>query len=162
MKRILFFAVLAISAIGFTSCLTDEAYSTPSVVPSKYLVRDTPAGVHDTISYSDTIHVGDTLRATVLLYGGYNNLLEFQASVDPELADFHLLLDSGYTGEHYLTKASDPAKGYLRFAADIYLYPTALWFVPLKTGDLKLSMVLSNTAGEKYSPVNVWLLMRVE
>ena len=161
MKRILFFAVFAITAIGFTSCLDDSANSTPRVVPLNYLLRDTPEGVHDTISYNDTIRVGDTLRAPIILYGGYNNLLEFRASADTAMADFQLLLDSGYTDAYYLTKSSDPAKGYLQFAADVYLYPVNLWFVPKQSGDLKIDMTLSNTAEEKYSPVRVWLDMLV-
>ena len=160
MKRIFFYIAFAIVAISFTSCLTSEEHSTPIIGFSRYLYRDTPAGVHDSLLYGDTINVGDTLRGNLLLYGGYNNLTEFTVKVDTADLDLQLLIDSGYS-VFLDTVASKPAQGYLRFAQDTYIFPTAMRFVPKKTGDLKISLTLASTAGERFSPVNAWFTMPV-
>ena len=158
MKRIFFFVALAITAVCLTSCLTSDDHSTP-IIRAAFLYRSTPAGVQDSVNYGDTVQVGDTLRGPILLYGGFNNLTEFQVTFDTAEYDFQLLIDSGYTTQ--ITAASKPETGYLRFAENIYIYPTTLWFVPKKTGDLKISMTLANTAGEKYSPLSAWFMMPV-
>jgi len=158
MKRIFFFVALAIAAVSFTSCLTSDDHSTPFIRAS-YLYRSTLDGVQDTVNYGDTVHVGDTLRGPIVLIGGYNNLTELQVSIDTTECDFHLLIDSGYSSQ--ITAASKPEKGYLRFADEVYLYPTTLWFVPKKTGDLMISLTLSSTAGDKYSPLNAYFITPV-
>lgn len=158
MKRIFFYIALAITSVVLSSCLTSDDHSTP-IIRAAYLYHDTPAGVHDSINYGDTVHVGDTLRGPILLLGGYNNLTELKVSYDTAEVDFRLLIDSGYT--RHLTDASMPEAGYLRFIDNVYVYPTTLWFVPKKTGDLKISMRLSSTAGEKYSPLSAWFIMPV-
>lgn len=158
MKRIFFFITLAIAAVSFTSCLTSDDHSTP-LIRASFLYRSTPDGGQDTLNYGDTVQVGDTLRGPIVLMGGYNNLTELQVAFDTAECDFHLLVDSGYTSQ--ITAASKPEKGYLCFVDEVYLYPTTLWFVPKKTGDLTISMKLSSTAGDKYSPLNAFFITPV-
>lgn len=159
MKRIFFFIALAIISISFTSCLTGEAQSTPLIQVSKTVYRATLAGVHDTISLTDTIHVGDTLRVPLMLYGNYNNLTEFTVTVDAAELDMRLLVDSACLA--LLDTTSAPDKAYLRFVNDVYVFPTDMQYVPKKTGSLKISMTLASTAGEKYSPLGAWFILEV-
>lgn len=159
MKRIFFFIALAIISISFTSCLTGEAQSTPLIQVSKTVYRATLAGVHDTIVLSDTIHVGDTLRVPLMLYGNYNNLTEFTVTVDAAELDMRLLVDSACLA--LLGTTSAPDKAYLCFAKDVYIFPTEMLYVPKKTGDLKISMKLASTAEAKYSPLNAWYISTV-
>ena len=159
MKRIFFYIALAIVSVALSSCLTGEDQSTPLIQVSKYVYRDTPAGVHDTILLTDTMHVGDTLRVPIMLYGNYNNLTEFSVKVDTAELDMRLLVDSSCLA--ILDPASKPEKAYLRFANDVYVFPAAMQYVPKKTGSLKISMTLASTAGEKYSPLNAWFMQEV-
>ena len=160
MKRIFLFIAIAICAFGLSSCLNSDDHSTPLIQFSRYVYRSTLEGVQDSVKLTDTVNVGDTLRLPILLYGGFNNLTEFKVTYESSECDFKLLIDSAYT--QHLTDASDPENGYLKFIEDIYVYPTAMWFVPQKTGDLKISMTLSSTAGEKYSPLNAWFIFPVK
>jgi len=159
MKRFFLFIAIAVSAVCLTSCLTGEEQSTPLIQVSKYVYRNTPAGVSDTILLTDTLGVGDTLRVPIMLYGNYNNLTEFTVKVDTAELDMRLLVDSSALA--ILDPASQPEKAYLRFANDVYVFPAAMYYVPKKTGSLKISMTLANTAGEKYSPLNAWFMQEV-
>ena len=136
-----------------SSCLNGEQYSTPRIQAS-FLYRSTPAGVRDTIQYGDTVSVGDTLRGNLLLNGIYNNLTEFRVNCDTSALQLELLVDSVY--RPFLTDDSDPKQGLLRFTADTYIYLTALQYVVKKQGTHRVSLTLSSTAGEKYSPIEAW------
>lgn len=154
MKHFLyFFVTLAVGSLLLSSCLIDEQYSTPRIQVS-YLSRSTPAGVRDTIHYGDTVSVGDTLRGNILLNGVYNNLTEFRVSCDTSAMQLELLVDSVY-GPFLLTD-SDPKNGLLRFTAETYIFPTAIQYVVKKSGTHRISLTLSSTAGQKYSPIEAW------
>ena len=148
-----FFATLLVGSMLLTSCLEGEQSSTPRIQAS-YLYRSTPAGVRDSIHYGDTVSVGDTLRGNLLLYGVYNNLTEFRASCDTSAMQLELVVDSVY--RPFLLAESDPKSGLLCFTAEVYIFPTALQYVVKKPGTHRISMTLSSTAGQKYSPINAW------
>ena len=154
MKHFLyFFITLAVGSMLLTSCLNGEQYSTPRIQAS-FLTRSTPAGVRDTIHYGDTVSVGDTLRGNLLLNGVYNNLTAFLVSCDTSAMQLELVVDSVY--RPLLLADSDPKKGLLHFTADTYIFPTAIQYVVKKPGTHRISLTLSSTAGEKYSPIDAW------
>ena len=159
MKRIFFYIAFAIVAVSFTSCLMGDAQSTPLIQVYGTVYRNTPAGVHDTITLGDTLNVGDTLRVPCILYGNYNNLTEFKVTVDTADLDMRLLVDSGY--QALLDAASQPEKAYLRFANDVYVFSAAMQYVPKRIGSLKISMTLASTAEAKYSPFTAWYVQEV-
>jgi hypothetical protein len=158
MKRIFLFAVIALAAISLTSCLESKDQATP-VIQAGYITRVSAAGVCDTISFADTLHVADTLRVPLALWGVYNNLTTFQVSADTSAVAYQLLNDSSYL--HLLDNSSAPEKGYLRFVTGCVLFETTLQYIPKKTGDYEVKFVLASDAGEKYSPLDAYFVMRV-
>ena len=153
MKRILLFAVVALTAISLTSCLEGESHSTPAI-QAGYVTRVSAAGVCDTITFADTLHLYDTLRVPLVLYGVLNNLTSFQVSADTSVVSYTLLNDSVFLP--YLDSSSAPDKGYLRFVANCSLFETILQYMPKKSGDYEVRMTLASDAGEKYSPLEAY------
>jgi len=151
MKTISKFILVAFAAVALTSCLIGEFNSTPMIYTNgKYIYRTTAAGVNDSILFNDTVQVGDTLRAPLILSGGYNNLVSFQATADTPVFDYHLEYDTAWNS--YVAADSKPESGYLHFAEDCYQFPVTLWYVPKKAGDYSFYFEISSTAAEKYSP----------
>lgn len=158
MKRILLYAVVALAAISFTSCLESNNQATP-VIQAGYLTRVNAAGVCDTISFADTLQVADTLRVPLALWGVYNNLTTFQVTTDTSVISYQLLNDSSYL--HLLDKSSAPEKGYLRFLTGCLLFETNLQYIPKKTGDYEVHLTLASDAGDKYSPLEAYFVVHI-
>ena len=150
MKTVSKILMVAFATIFLRSCLTGEYHSTPRMFIAS-LYRTTPAGVCDTLSRLDTIQVGDTMRAVMVLDGVYNTLVAFQVSADRTAFDYRLECDS--VAGRLLAEGSQPEKGSLYFAKDCYQFFTTLYYVPLQAGKYDFTFTLSSTAGEKYSPV---------
>ena len=158
MKRILLYAVVALAAISLTSCLESNNQATP-VIQAGYVTRVSATGVCDTVSFGDTLHIADTLRVPLALWGVYNNLTTFQVTADTSVVSYQLLNDSSYL--HLLDKSSAPEKGYLRFVTGCVLFETNLQYIPKKTGDYEVHLILASDAGEKYSPMEGYFVMHV-
>ena len=151
MKTISKLLLVVCATVSLTSCLTSEYNSTPMIYTNgKYIFRTTAAGVNDTILYGDTVQVADTLRAPLVLWGGYNNLVSFQATLDTSVFDYHLEYDT--TCIPYLDEDSKPESGYLHFTNNCCQMPVTLWYVPKKSGDYTIHFTISSTAAEKFSP----------
>lgn len=150
MKRLAFWMVLTVISGLLSSCLINEEQSTPVMKPISYLYRTSAAGVRDSIRYGDTIHVGDTLQGSWVLYCVTNNLTSFTFKTDTFAFDYHLVCDSAYA--HLLTEKSKPEEGKLFFVSGCVFYPVDIYFVAKQKGDYPLSLSLASDAGEKYSP----------
>ena len=150
MKKFFLIVVVACAALFLNSCLEGDYQSTPRIIVFD-LYRTTPAGVVDTLNYGDTIQIGDTILAPMLLDGVYNNLVYFKVSTDTSAFDYHFVPDTTYA--HLLAEDSKPEEGYLHFVSDCYLYPATLRYVAKKSGTYPFNVELGSTANEKYSPV---------
>ncbi|MBQ2540318.1 MAG: hypothetical protein II551_01570 [Paludibacteraceae bacterium] len=159
MKHVFYIIALAVVAVVFPSCLTGEDNSTPVIQLAGYMDRYNSLGVHDSIEFGDTVHVGDTLVAHMMLMGGYNNLTGLVVSCDTSVIGRKLVVTEGY--EQHLASGSDPENGKMLFIKDVYLYPTDMRLVAKKTGDAKVLFTLSSTASEKYSPLNAWIMVPI-
>lgn len=150
MKKFFPIVVVAFAALFLNSCLEGDYQSTPRI--SVYaLYRTNPSGVKDTLRFGDTIQVGDTVLAPMLLEGMYNELVYFKVSADTSLFDYILVRDT--TNAHLLASDSKPEEGYLHFVSGCYLYPAMLRYVAKKSGTYPIHVELGSTANEKYSPV---------
>ena len=149
MRRVFYFVVLVLTAVSLSSCLKSEDRATP-LIKAGYITRVSAAGVCDTITFADTLHLYDTLQAPLLLYGVYNNLTTFRVSADTSVVSYRLVTYDSY--QHLLDKGSAPEAGYLQFVSGCVLYETGLQYIPKKTGDYQVRLVLASDAGDKYSP----------
>ena len=147
----LFFAFIAtILAFAMSSC-NDMAVSTPELWYAKLMIRNTPAGTCDTIPYTDTIHVGDSLRWNLLVDGRYNTLQRFEATCDTSV--FLLSVEIASVDSIPLAAGTDLEHGKIVFASQkVYACPIWLHFSPRKTGTHKIQMVIASDAGQGYSP----------
>ena len=149
MKRI-YLLVLPVLAILLASC-EGKNVSTPVVRASSTIIRTSAAGVQDTISYQDTLCVGDTLRMGIIASGNYNALTSFIAKADTNHVRVSLAWDEEY--DQYLTANADPAHGVLKFVPEqVYAIQTTLKYIPRTVGTHTINMVVASDAGESYSP----------
>ena len=149
MKKSAIFLCLALAAISLQSCLMGEAQSTPTFYYS-YIYRTNAQGARDSIFYGDTVHIGDTLRAPLLVSGVYNSLVSFSVEADQEALNYRLVVDSVYLS--WLEADSKPENGYLHFTKDCYTFPCMLVYMPQKTGDYMVQFTVASTASKQYSP----------
>ncbi len=149
MKKCFPLVWVACAALFFSSCLTGDYQSTPRITVYQ-LYRTNLAGVEDTLNYGDTIQIGDTVLAPMLLEGVYNNLVYFKVSADANAFDYDIVKDTLY--QHLLAEDSKPEEGYLHFVSGCYLYPATLRYVAKKSGTYPINVEIGSTANEKYSP----------
>lgn len=159
MKHIHRFAIFCALLFALSACDTTPK-STPYVQGSTTVFRTNAAGVRDTISYADTIQVGDTVRMHLLLYGQLNTLTYFTATCDTSAIDMGLeLADEQWA---VLTKDSDPANGKLVFDPEqVIAFTTWLRYSPRRSGVLPIELVIGSNAGKDYSPQAFSLSMKV-
>ena len=150
MKRyLIILSVLALCACVWVSCDT-EAQSTPEIVSPNTLIRTSAEGVRDTITYADTLHIGDTVRAQLFLYGHLNYLTRFQATSD---ASIQMYLAKMPEDSIYLLPESDYSKCLYVFTPEkVSLCVTTLVYTPTQAGKYRIEMVLASSAKEAYSP----------
>jgi len=149
MKRIYLFLV-PVLALLMASC-EQKAVSTPSVQASTAVVRTSAAGVRDTISYQDTLCVGDTALMALFVSGNYNCLTSFVVQTDTSNVQVSLAWNT--ENDPYLTDGSDPEHGKLVFVPEkVYAISTSLKYIPRKAGTHTISFIVSSDAGSGYSP----------
>ena len=149
-SRIYLFLLLPLVALSLVSC-EEKAQSTPSLQASSYLLRTSAAGVLDTISANDTLHLGDTVLMGLAIYGNFNYLTGVR--VEADTAKMQLGFRWNPADDKYLAQGSDPEHGVLLFVPEqINLCVTTLQYTPIKAGTHRVEIVVSSDAGANFSP----------
>ena len=149
-KHLLIIFSSALLCAVMTACQS-RAVSTPELYGASVLIRTTPAGVQDTLRVTDSLNVGDTLRLSIVLNGGFNPLKSFTVTADPEAVIPALEADSAV--QSVLTDGTNLEKGVMIFQPEkVVVCPVKLRFVPRKSGTHLIQMVIANDAGEGFSP----------
>lgn len=143
-KSVLFVLV----ALLVVSCNMETVVS-PRISVSSELVRTSIAGKRDTVSFSDSLDIGDTVQMGVLLNGYYDYLVTFAATADASDVLLSLAWPDSLGG---VTDASDPAHAKLVFVPDsVYACLTTLRYVPVRAGTHRINMALTSAAKAPYS-----------
>ena len=149
MNKLHYFFTFAFVLLAFTSCL-DDAVMSPGFAIVTPLERTSQAGVKDTVLLSDTLLVGDTVRAGVVLNGYYDYLTSFIVSADESKVRCSLAWDE--EDSMYLAEDANPEIGKLTFAPQgVYACYTTLQYVPQDSGLHKIEMVLTSAAENPYT-----------
>lgn len=151
------FLLFALVAVAFVACETRSVVS-PSVRVSSslyrtYTVQDSlgqDSLVRDTISLTDSLRIGDTVRMGMVCEGYYDYLRALTIVSDPSEVDVSLSWDE--EAKHLLTSAADPEHGKLAFVADsVYACYTTLTYVPVATGTHRIGISLVSAAKDPYT-----------
>ena len=158
MKRnILLVFSLVLVAICAVSC-TGEAVMSPNVqygsaVYRTYATVDTLGRdtiISDTISLSDSLQVGDTLRFPLIINGYYDYLTSFIASADTSKVAVSFTWDEELSD--FLSPAADPEHANLTFEpAKVYACLTTLVYVPKAPGSHRIDLLLTSAAKPPYA-----------
>lgn len=139
------FVLVALMAV---SCDMTTVVS-PRITVSNELIRTSITGVRDTISFGDSLNVGDTVQLGMLLNGYYDYLVSFEATADTSKVRLSVAWPDSLGG---VTEASDPAHAKLVFIPDsVYACLTTLSYVPVSHGVHPINLVLSSAAKAPYS-----------
>jgi hypothetical protein len=150
MKQVYLLLVLSLTAICMVSC-DMKVRSTPLAQAATQMVRTSAEGVQDTIHFTDTLRVGDTVRVQVVLNGYYNPLTAYNVSSDT--AAMRLALEVKPELQSALARGTDLEKGKIVFVSDqVFVFTTGLRYTPRKSGTHRIEMYVYSDAGESYSP----------
>ena len=150
MKKHLFFGLSFIAVIvAFVSC-NMKAVMSPSITPSATLIRTTAAGVRDTLSDTDSLNVGDTVRMSAILNGYYDYITSFVAASDEANVDVSIIWqDSTIT---YLAEDADPEHGILKFVPErVYGCYVPIQYIPKHSGTYRIDLTVTSAAESPYS-----------
>ena len=151
------YLIFALVAFAIVACNTEtvispsakfstshyRTYTVPNVLGQDSLVRDT-------ITFGDTVFVGDTVRVPIQCNGYYDYLRSITASTDTSKMRVSLMWDEEYNS--YLADDADPAHGRLTFVADkVYACNTTIIYVPKASGTHRIDLLLLSAAKEGYS-----------
>ena len=149
-RRFYLFLLLPLVALYLVSC-EETAQSTPTLQASSLLLRTSAAGVTDTITYRDTLQLGDTVLMGIAAYGNYNNLTGLRAQTDT--TKLKLGFKWNHDDDQYLAAGSDPEHGILLFQpGQINLCVATLRYIPVQAGTHRVEITVSSDAGANYSP----------
>ena len=108
------------------------------------------AGVMDTILYTDTLQVGDTVLMPMAIQGYYDYLTSFRAVADTNALKVSFLWDEEHNS--YLTSTADPAHGYLVFAPEkVFSGVVTLCYTPQKAGSHTVELQIASSAPTGFS-----------
>ena len=151
MKKHLLIILSAVLLCAVMTACQSRAVSTPELYGASVLIRTTPEGVQDTLRPTDSLRIGDTLRLSMVLNGGFNPLKSFTVTADPEAISPALEADSAVLS--VLTDGTNLEKGVMIFQPEkVVVCPVKLRFVPCKSGSHVIQFTVANDAGEGYSP----------
>ena len=150
MKRnILFFLSLAFVALIAISCDLNSVIS-PSVRTSTVLYRTSLEGVKDTITFADSLNVGDTVRMGMICEGYYDYLCKLKVSGDTSKVKTSLAWPDSLS--YALASDADPEHGVLSFVPEkAYGIYTTLTYIPVASGTHEISILLTSSARESYN-----------
>ena len=157
MRNILFSLSFVLVTFMAVSCNLGTVIS-PSVQASSQLYRSyTVIGslgqdsiVQDTITYKDSLSIGDTVRWPMVINGYYDYLVSFKATADTNDVRLSFAWDPVF--DTLLIETSDYSHGVLEFKpAKVYAGLVTLVYVPRRSGTHQVDLVLNSAAQEPYS-----------
>ena len=149
--------LLAFVAFAFVVCNLDTVIS-PGIQLSQslyrtYTVQDSlgqDSIVKDTITFTDSLNIGDTVLIPMVCQGYYDYLRTVTVSADTAKMQLSLAWDEKY--QSYLAEDADPAHGYLSFLPDkVYAFYTTIKLVPVASGTHRVDIQALSNAKENYS-----------
>ena len=149
--------LIAFVAFAFAACNLDSVIS-PGVQLSSSLYRTyTVQGslgqdslVRDTISYTDSLNIGDTVRISILCQGYYDYVRSLKITTDTAKLRASLVWDDEY--KSYLAEDADPEHAYLSFIPEkVFAFYTTLIYVPVASGTHRVDILIQSNAKEPYS-----------
>lgn len=156
-KKIFYPIVLGLVTLVAVSCDWESVISPNAQFPSElyrsYTMVDSLGQdtlVRDTISYTDSLNVGDTVLMPIVLQGYYHYLTLFKATADTSKVALSLAWDEEYNS--FLAEDADPAHGKLSFIPEkVNACVTTLKYIPKASGTHTVEFLLQSTAKEPYS-----------
>ena len=131
------------------SCNTENVFS-PNIRFSSVLYRTSAEGVKDTITFSDSLHIGDTVYLPMILDGYYDYLISFTAQADSDKVKVSFPCDDEF--RKYLASSSDLEHGKMVFLPDqVYACYITFAYVPVKSGTHRIDFLLESSARDPYS-----------
>ena len=161
MKRnSLLYLSLALLTLAFASCNTRTMF-TPGLQTATQLIRTSAAGVKDTITMTDTLNVGDTVRMGMICNGYYDYLRTVVVSGDTSKVLTSLAWVDSLN--YVLDEDADPAHGRLSFLPEkAYAIYTTMTYIPVATGVHKIDIKITSSAPDKYNQYSGYFMIAVK
>lgn len=154
MKTIYKLLVLAVVAMGVCSC-DMESQSTPGMAYSKSDVHVTHLdGSRDTITFGDTLLVGDTARMEMSFYGITHSLTIAQVTYEPDGVACSFECDS-VMFKDVLEPDTRLHEGYLHFQPNTMTVRVIYCYVAKSAGTHPMNFVVESMAKEPYSHIEL-------
>ena len=160
MKHPYYLLILPLLTLAIVAC-EPKAESTPLLQGSTTVFRTTAAGVRDTLQYTDTLCIGDTVRMSILLEGYLNTLTSFMAKADTSV--LAVAVEVLPEQMQLLTTGTDLEKAILKFVPEqVMVFTAKLRYIPRSAGTHRIDMTLASNASEQYSPRYYYVDIRVK
>ena len=145
---------------ALVSCNTRSVFS-PSLQQASELIRISAEGVKDTITFSDSLQIGDTVHVGMLCNGFYDYLRTVVMAGDTNKVKTSLEWpDSlGYV----LAEDADKEHGRLSFVPEkVYAIYTTLTYIPVASGTHRVDIQINSAAPESYNQYNGYFVIAVK
>jgi len=149
-KQVVILLSVLASVFAFTAC-EGGAQSTPEIHYAGKVIRTTAEGQRDTVLFTDTFHIGDTIRWNMVAYGVYNPLKYFIVSTDTSKLGLSILADPGDSVAFAAGTDLEHAQIYFK-PQFVMIWGGWLRIIPHQSGTHDISLTIANEAGKDFSP----------
>ena len=151
---------MTVLAVAFVSCNSKAVFS-PNLQTAAQLIRVSAEGVRDTITFNDSLQVGDTVYLGMLCNGFYDYLKKVSATGDESKVLTSLEWPDSLS--YVLADDSDQEHGCLSFLPEkVYAIYTTLTYIPVASGTHKLDFQITSAAPESYNLYSGSLVIAVK
>lgn len=162
MKRNISFGLfLAAIVLAFAACNT-RAMITPYFQTASTLIRTSAEGVTDTITFQDSLNIGDTVRVGMMCNGYYDCLKTLKVGGDTSKVKTSLAWPDSLS--YVLASDADPEHGVLSFLPEktVYAIYTTVTYIPVATGTHQIDIRLTSTAPDSYNQCSGHFIIAVK
>ena len=146
--------------MAFIACNT-RSMITPGFKTSDTLIRTTVEGVTDTITFTDSLNVGDTVRMGMMCNGYYDYLKTVKVGGDTSKVKTSLEWPDSLS--YVLASDADPAHGVLTFLPEkAYAIYTTVTYIPVASGTHQVDIRLLSSAPDAYSQTAAYFIIAVK
>ena len=169
MKRNISFGLfLAVIVMAFIACNTRSmitpVFQTSNTLIRTYTVQDSlgrDSIVTDTVTFTDSLNVGDTVRMGLMCNGFYDYLKTVKVSGDTSKVKTSLEWPDSLS--YVLASDADPAHGVLTFLPEkAYAIYTTVTYIPVASGTHKVDIGLLSAAPESYNQTAGYFFIAVK
>ena len=147
-------------AVALVSCNSRAMFS-PSLQTATEMIRVSAEGVRDTVTFNDSLQVGDTVYLGMLCNGFYDYLKKVSATC--ENSKVLTSLEWPDSLSYVLADDSDQEHGCLSFAPEkVYAIYTTLTYIPVESGTHKVDIQITSAAPESYNLYSGYFLIAVK